>query len=215
MNPFKWLRTALTFVIAPRQTPVAPEYIKAGAEAVVDEARFRFAELGLRLQRKELLLAEFDIEGRRLIKVIHTANAALARGGWAQMRPADYERAAELVARQYGFWQERMQVAAKGLYGPEFNRKGFLGIVGQYADAGRATYENTRLQVMKEGGAVEARRVLAAADHCADCVAWAALDWIPIEDMESEYPIGSGECRHNCRCVIVTRKVRTEFVSLP
>jgi hypothetical protein len=213
-NPFSWLRTERTFVTGRNQQPVRPAFIKAGAEAVVDETRLKIFALAQGLQAKQLTLSEFDLQGKRLIKSLHTANAALARGGWSQMRPADYEKVADTVATQYEFWQQRMKDAERGLYGKNFERRSFLAHVYQYADAGRSTYENTRLQVMKEGGAIEARRIRGATDGCPSCVEWAALGWVPIDEMESEYPIGSGECRNNCHCVIVTRREQSEFVSL-
>lgn len=213
-TPFSWLRSAGEYIFTDSKTIVKPKLVKAAAESVVDETKFRMAEMVLRLQRHEIELAELYLEGRRHIKTLTIAEAALARGGWDQMRPADYAKAAEVVAKQWGYWNERMEVAERGVYGPDFNRRGFSSVVGQYAEAGRSTYENTRLQVRKEGGAVEARRILGAADHCPSCEEWAALGWIPVDEMESEYPIGAGECRHYCRCVIVTRRDTSEFVSL-
>lgn len=214
-NPFSFRRSDLQFVMGSRQAIVKPTLVKAGAEAVVDEARFRMTELVHRLQRHEIDIDVFYLETKRQVKLLHTAQAALARGGWDQMRPADYARVADEVGRQFGFLRERVEVAAKGAYGPDYTRRGFEAHIGQYADAGRSTYENTRLQVLKEGGAVEAQRIRAATDGCEDCIAWADLGWIPIEDMESNYPIGSGACRNNCHCVIVTRRdTSREFVSL-
>src|SRR5690606_21626329 len=89
---------------------------------------------------------------------------------------------------------------------PEDLRRGFLSRSNSYSDAGRSTFQNEQILYREEGGHDQAKRILADVEHCPDCIAWAALGWIPIQEMYEKYPIGRSACNNYCYCSIITRK---------
>ncbi len=61
----------------------------------------RMLGLSERLQNEEIDLQEWRKGILDELKTLHLANAAAAKGGWAQMTPADYGRVGGKLARQY------------------------------------------------------------------------------------------------------------------
>lgn len=199
-NALAWSRARLAFLINGRAAP--PAVSKAAAELVIQNAGADVARLSEALQNGELTLAEWERGMREAVKRMHGANAALARGGWGQMRPADWERVGEKVKFHLEYLRGMAVRVQKGVYGPAAQSPAFNAHAQQYVNAARATYENERLAVHREGGFTEARRVLAASHHCRTCEEAAAEGWVPIGEV---LPIGDAECRANCQCVIIYR----------
>lgn len=215
----RWSRAKLGFEVEqPAQdggsrsktAPVPTHVPKAAAEVAVQNARIEMQRLAGGLQDVKNV-AQWYQAMKVQIKTLHIANGALARGGWEQMSMADYKALEPEIARQYGYLRKFAEDVATGKYGanPAQNRK-FLIRSGQYADSGRAVYENERAKATQEsfGGQTESKRLLGGSGHCQSCLDWAALGWIPTEIMLSQYPIGSGQCHANCHCVIITRRVQ-------
>lgn len=128
----------------------------------------------------------------REIKIMHAASAAAAKGGWAQMSPADWGREGSLVKKQYQWLDNFAQEIVSGkqpLDGRAMQR------ARMYAQAGRGTFEEIRRNEHKTMGYTEERRVLGAAEHCPGCVEQASLGWQPIGTLD---PIGAEQCRTFC-----------------
>jgi hypothetical protein len=56
--------------------------------------------------------------------------------------------------------------------------------------------------VVLPGGQIKkpwGKRFLGAAEHCPDCIEWAGLPWLPLEEVP---PIGSSVCGPRCHCTI-------------
>lgn len=199
-NPFRWMRTALQFVRNGRVVPQS--VVKAGAEAVVTQSRFGIMDAALKVQQGGDVGA-FYAALKEQVKLAHMANAALARGGFDNMTPRDWQRVTDKVASEFEFARGFVEDVARGRYGKPGGElsQGVLSRATQYAEASRSTYENEYREANKEAGRTQAMRVLAAADHCPGCVA-AAGEWMDIDDV---LPIGDAECRHNCHCTLIFR----------
>lgn len=194
--------------------------VKGASDAVSREAAANIRVLGDRLQGDIITLQEWYDSMKREVKILHMAEAALARGGIDQMTLADWERVEGIIAGQYnGVPGEFPGLRAfgidiqKGRYGKTRLNEAFNRRASMYSNAGRATFENERLTAMVASLTREAKRVLAAADHCEDCVRWAALGWIPANEMLEKYPIASSVCGANCFCAIVTRRVKNQVLN--
>jgi len=216
MGLFKWVADKFHFVFGaggsglPNVTPgaVVPDAtIKACAESVIAESRFVISDLSLKLQQGAISLDDWYAGMKAATKDLHTANAALARGGWDEMRLRDYARVENIVADQWNGVEGKfpgMRAFAEdvkaGRYGDTLEKNGFLNRAGQYADAGRATYENERVELAKERGHLFGKRILAALDHCPTCLAEGGV----VRPIDEIVAIGDSECGARCGCVVVS-----------
>lgn len=201
-SAFSFDRATLRFVT--RRGLVADNVVKAAAEALVSDARFKISDAALRLQQGTLSAADWIEEHNRLVKLLNGAESALGRGGIDQMTPRDWEKAGDKVFDQYGYSRAFAEDVAGGRYGVvgQELKQGVLQRAESYANAGRATYENTRVDNAKDKlNHTKARRILGDADSCPDCIAAAADGWVDIEDVVE---IGDSVCNVNCHCIIVT-----------
>jgi hypothetical protein len=197
MKVFQWVRAQLVFVFKGRQVPQV--LVKAGAEASVVASRAAINQAALAVQQGGDVGA-FYVALKEQIKLAHMANAALARGGWDNMRPQDWQRVESLVAEQFDYARGFAQDIARGRYGRGGDlSSGVLSRAAQYSDAARATYENERTQAHKESGATHATRIAAATDHCPTCQAENGVKRL----IDEVVAIGDSECLGNCHCVII------------
>lgn len=128
----------------------------------------------------------------------HTA-ATLGLFGGKPLGPADRDELAIQVTRQVGFLARfRAQIAA----GIQLLDGTSLSRAGSYADAAFSTSWGVALMKAIRDGHTEGKRRLHVADHCAGCVREAARGWVRLDQVA---PIGSQECRMNCRCEIIWR----------
>lgn len=173
---------------------VSQKVITTELERVTVGAKDEMIGLSKRLQAGEISLADWQLGMRDRIKAIHNAQAAIAKGGWAQMSQADWGAVGQMTKRQYAFLQK---FAVDIEQGKQVLNGNFLRRAGMYADAGRGTGQDMRRREAANNGYTEEQRVLNPADHCSDCVEYAGLGWQPIGTLPR---IGDSVCRTNCRC---------------
>jgi hypothetical protein len=198
---FRFDRATLKFVTA--RGVVADSVVKAAAESAVAAANFNIFDAAARLQSGKLDVASWFAEHNRAVKLLNGAESVLGRGGLGEAVRADWEAASTRVANQFGYSRAFAEDVASGLYGkPGEMSDAVLRRAGMYADAGRATYENTRVDNAKSRlGHNKARRILGDVDHCDGCVAAAEEGWVDIDDV---LPIGDADCLSRCHCIIIT-----------
>lgn len=197
-NAFQFVRAALQFTVGGR--PVPQPLAKAGAQATISETRARMFAATLKLQQGSGDVNAWRAEMQSAIKLLHIANTALARGGFSHMRPSDYAAQAPKIADQYGYLEGFAYDIARGRYGaPEALREAVLSRAAQYAERGRAIYENERTAAHTEAGYAFATRVLAASDHCDVCQAEGGVKR-PIDEVVE---IGDSPCGNRCWCVLI------------
>lgn len=197
---------------------IEAQRVKGGADAIARAQKAEILLIGQRLQNEEISLQEAYDAAKREIKALHIAEAALARGGFENLRESDYAGISNIVAAQWngvdgkfpGLRAFFMDIQ-NGRYGRETLGRGMTARLAQYAGAGRATYENERLRAQMQRFRMEARRVRGALDGCVECIAWAGLGWIDADEMLEKYPIGDSRCGGNCGCVIVTRRTKNNL----
>jgi hypothetical protein len=129
------------------------------------------------------------------IKAAHLRSAALARGGWSQMDQAAFGRTGQIIRTEYHHLEAWTQQIKSG-----WVLDGRLSSRGQlYTAAARGTFHQVqREEMIKRGNDLE-RSLLHPAEHCPECLAQAALGWVPLGTL---VPIGSRQCLRNCKCTI-------------
>jgi predicted ABC-type ATPase len=153
------------------------------------------------LRAGRISLDAWRAEMMEIIKHTHLGSATLAKGGRAQMQPADYGRVGRIVRDQYGFlesWTQDIVSGAAPLDG-RLNSRARL-----YLKAGRTEYLKGEAKEKAEAGFTEIRSILHPSEHCDVCVAQAEIGWQPIEQM---IPIGERTCLANDKCTVEYRKV--------
>lgn len=198
-----WLQKAARFVFGGK--PVGPEQVRAASRAAANKAQANMARAALDFQQGKI---GFDDWFKGMQAEIVNANGAahaLAHGGFESADDKTWKRAAKSAAKQLDYFEGFAKDVAKGRYGFPPG-PGMLQRAGMYADSARAAYENERVVVEAEAsGAAMAKRILGASDSCPDCIEWAELGWIDLEEMLDEYPIGASVCHSRCQCIIVVK----------
>lgn len=177
--------------------------VRDALESVMDASGVRMNTLTQSLVNEQISLAEWQVGMMEQIKISHTAAAASARGGWAQMSQSDWGATGRLIRAQYDFLRNFANEVASGkqlLNGTALFRANL------YAQAPRGTFEEMRRRYerLMNGMEEEARR-LGEADHCNGCIEQAELGFQPIGSGVLA-PIGSQECVTNCHCRFIFRK---------
>jgi hypothetical protein len=175
--------------------------VRDALDVVIEASGSRMNALTDQLINEQISLAEWQIGMMEEIKISHTAAAASARGGWAQMSPSDWGATGRLIRDQYDFLRNFANEIATG----KQRLDGTARVRTQlYAQAPRGTFEEMRRRYERlMNGMEEERRVLGEADHCQSCLDAAALKWQPIGTLPR---IGDSLCLTNCHCHFIFRK---------
>ena len=175
--------------------------VRDALESVMDASGARMNTLTQQLVDSRISLAEWQSGMMEQIKISHSAAAAASRGGWAQMSQADWGAVGRMIREQYGYLRNFANQVASGeqrLNGTALVRADL------YAGAARGTFEEMRRRYERlMNGAEEEARVLGEADHCNDCLEFAALGWQPVGTLP---PIGESVCITRCHCRFISRK---------
>lgn len=172
--------------------------IRRYLDVTLDSYEARILSLAASMQSRGIGVAEWQVAMRDALKDIHLVSSALARGGWAQMSQADYDKVAQKLQFQYEKLERFARQIENGLpLDGRFRRRHEL-----YAQSGRATYHESLREEMAVRGMTEERSILAQSDHCSECVSEANRGWVPIGELVT---IGERICKSNCRCLVSFR----------
>jgi hypothetical protein len=201
--PKSWSRLLSTY-ITEAGTPVPQLEVSAVAEAVAAQARANIGVLSDRLQAGQISAEEFRTGMQAAIKAGNGAEMVLARGGMDEIRPADWVRLADRNAAQFEYLEGHLERITSGAYGPSLQSSAFNVHSQAYGDSMRAAYHSERLELHREQGFDECKRLLAGGvNHCDECLGLAGDGWMPIDEMKE---IGDCQCFQNCQCSIVYRR---------
>ena len=207
LSEYGWNDKAARYVNLTTGRFVSSKAVKDGLEKVVAKSQSEIKLISERLVAGDITLAEWQTGMAQQIKLGHTASAAAARGGWAQMTQADWGATGQLVKKQYAYLGKFSSDIESGKVKLDGR---FLTRAQMYGQAERGTYETMRSRYAAANkGAVEERRVLEpGAEHCEahgdrpGCVELAELGWQPIGTLPR---IGEATCWTNCLCHFETR----------
>lgn len=155
------------------------------------------------LRAGRLSLDAWRAEMMDIAKHVQMGAATLAKGGRAQMQPADYGRVGHLVREQYGFLEQWTAdiVSGKAPLDGRLTARARL-----YVAAARPTYVTVRAADLEGAGFDQERSILGAAEHCGPCIAQDALGWQRMGEM---IPIRERDCGNNDKCRVEFRNSRT------
>jgi hypothetical protein len=172
--------------------------VRAELDKSIEQSGQSVRALSEQLQRGEINLRQWQLGMIDEIRSSQLAGVASSKGGFAQMTQADYGWAGQRIREQYGYLDNFARQIASG----EQRLDGTFPMrAEQYVKASRASHEAMRRREASKRGEDLMRNILHPADHCPDCIAQAALGWIPIDDPRY-IPIGQRQCRMNDRCTI-------------
>lgn len=178
---------------------VARAEVRRALDTALDRSRTEVTRLSRQLVNGQMSLADWQVAIAKEVKGMHLTSAALAKGGWAQMTPADFGRVGRTLRDEYGYlasFAQQVKDGTQKLDGSLVSRANL------YAQAPRGTYHATEGYSMQATGKTEYRNVLANAEHCAGCLAETAKGWVPIGTLK---PIGQRLCLANDRCSLEYR----------
>jgi hypothetical protein len=192
---YGWNEKAQRFFDRQTGRYVSRDFVRAAFDDVI-AAESRAAQvISDALRSGKVDLGEWQAEMRRIIKDGQLQAAALARGGWDQMRAADYGRVGAAVREQYAFLDRFTQEIRKGL--PLDGR--FLMRAGMYAQAARPFFHEQQGAALEAAGYSEERNILHPAEHCQVCLDQSAAGYVPIGTL---IPIGQRQCMGNDKCTM-------------
>lgn len=150
--------------------------------------------LAQQLRGRGVSLADWELAMRREVKRSHLNAITLERGGWANMRAADFGRAGQIIREQYGYLKGFAADIASGKQRLDgtLDRRAKL-----YTQAGRESFYKSKAANMTEG-VTHVRSVRHAEDSCDECI---ELDGKVFEIDDSSFKLpGDRQCSKNCKC---------------
>jgi len=183
---------------------IAPQSaVTEALEQMIAGVKGDMVAVSQQLQAGTISLADWQLAMRDNIKIIHSSQASIAKGGWARMTPTDWGRVGSTTKRQYAFLQN---FAVEIESGKQKLNGQFMRRAGMYADAGRGTAGDVGRIEASNNGLTEERRIIFPGDSCPTCIDQAQRGWQPIGTLNR---IGDSECRTNCRCIFEFRGNQT------
>jgi len=167
------------------------EAVTEARNRLIDDTQRRLRDLSQRYVDGKLTLVEWQLEFRDALRAAHTLAAGVARGGKANMTPADWGKVGARLKSEYAALQRfALQLEA--------GRAMHLGRVDLYARAVRHTFleaERLGLPQFQLARWVRTRR-----ESCEGCRSQAARGTALAAAFP---PIGSQQCRSNCGCYLL------------
>jgi hypothetical protein len=201
-SEYGWNETAGRYISLETGQFVPFTDVRDALESVMDASGVRINLVSQQLVDGQIGVAEWQIAMMEQIKIEHTAAAAAARGGWAQMSQSDWGAVGRMIRDQYEYLENFASQIASGQH--TLNGVTMLR-ADLYADAARGTFEEMRRRYERmNNGMEEELRELGEADHCNGCLEQAALGWQPIGTLDK---IGAEECITRCHCRFRYRKM--------
>lgn len=170
-------------------------------EALVDS---RIDRLEQSLRRFTTMLADGSItleqwQGsvREAIKAAHIQAAIIGKGGRAGMTNADYGKVGQRLRQEYAYLQGFVKALMEG----QVSVPMALARIGLYARSVKGSFwEGGQLRQQEQGYGLMQRILDPLAQHCNDCLAYAARGIVPIGSLP--LPGQRCECRARCRCSV-------------
>lgn len=172
---------------------------QASVEKLVD-ARIDKLESSLKrftrmLGDGNITLDQWEASVREAIKGAHIQAAIVGYGGKDQMGASEYGRIGQRLRSEYAY----LQGFALDLLEQRISFPMALARIGLYAQSVRGSYwQGTELRKQEQGFSLMRRILDPQAQHCEDCLGFAAQGIVPIGSVP--LPGQRCACRARCRC---------------
>ena len=199
-------------VISGRYRAKNGRFLSAKAvEALVDG---RIGKLDAMLRRYTRMLIDGAItidqwQGsvREALKSAHIQAAIIGHGGRDGMGSAEYGRVGQKLRQEYAY----LQNFANDILAGRVSAAMGVARIGLYAESVRASYwEGTNMRQEKQGYSLMRRILDAQAQHCQDCLDYAARGLVPIGSL----PLPGQRCACRARCKCRVEYKRQQFPSV-
>lgn len=180
---------------------VSAQRIRHDLDEAIKGSNAEITQLSERLRTRKIGVDEWQLGMRQAVKDTQLYGAASARGGWAQMSPADYGAVGRRVKDQYAYLDRFAADIRAGL--PLDGQ--FLSRSRLYGSASRAAFEAVQRDKMALRGMTEERNLLHPAEHCTgpdSCVEQTDAGWVAIGSL---LEIGGRICGMNDHCTMEYR----------
>jgi hypothetical protein len=142
-------------------------------------------------------LDQWQTSVREAIKAAHIQAAIIGYGGRGEMGSAEYGRVGQKLREEYRF----LQGFARDLLDGRVSSPMALARIGLYAQSVRGSFlQGEELRKQQQGFSLMRRRLDPQAQHCDDCLAFAARGVVPIGAVP--LPGQRCACRSRCRCFV-------------
>jgi len=207
LQGYYWSPATHNYVRAATGRFVARQHILDLLERSVAERERRLVQGVQTVADGRISPATFFARVSVMLKRQYLQNAALARGGWDRLTDGDIGRIEAALRVELG---RARNLAAELADGRASVAQGQNRITMYLGNARRLYFEIERetLPPPAEGMVWLERRRLTPADHCTDCVRYAALGWQPVGVLP--VPSQDSQCDGNCRCILDRRQVGAE-----
>jgi hypothetical protein len=144
-----------------------------------------------------LSLDQWQASVREAIKAAHIQAAIIGYGGRGEMGSAEYGRVGQRLREEYRF----LQGFARDLLDGRISSPMALARIGLYSQSVRGSYlQGEELRKQQQGFSLMRRKLDPQAQHCQDCLAFAARGIVPIGSVP--LPGQRCACRSRCRCSV-------------
>jgi hypothetical protein len=174
---------------------------KASVAKLVD-ARIDRLDVNLRrytrmLSNGSITLEQWQGSVREAIKSAHIQAAIIGYGGKEKMGSAEFGRIGQRLRLEYAY----LQGFVRDLLDGRVSAPMALARIGLYAQSVRGSYwQGSEMREQQRGFSLMRRKLDAQAQHCQDCMDYAARGIVPIGSLP--LPGQRCACRARCRCSI-------------
>lgn len=170
-------------------------------EALIDNTIARMADdlealaAGAADPRNPMSAREFRDAAALILRNGHGQMAMLGAGGRARMTPSAWGRVGRLLRDEYAYLANfATELDAGTISVAQATARARL-----YANKMRTAYYDIKTQrLAASGGYTQERRILGNAEHCDDCIGYAAQGWVRIGTLPE--PGERSRCMNNCKC---------------
>ena len=149
------------------------------------------------LANGQISLDQWQGSVREAIKTAHIQAAIVGYGGREAMGSAEFGRIGQRLRAEYGY----LQNFVSDLLGGRVSTPMAVARIGLYAQSVRGSYwQGTELREQERGFSLMRRKLDAQAQHCQDCIDYAARGIVPIGSLPM--PGQRCACRARCKCSV-------------
>jgi len=145
---------------------------------------------------------------REALKTAHVQATVLGYGGKDRLGATEYGRIGQRLRSEYAYLQQFV----RDLLDKRVSAPMALARIGLYGESVRASYwQGTELRQQRQGYSLMRRILDSQAQHCVDCLHYAAQGMVPIGTL----PLPGNRCECGARCRCTVRYFRQQPTAVP
>jgi hypothetical protein len=205
LRGYEFSRSAARFRDTTTGRFVSRTRIMGVMEQQVNSAESRIADIVQGLHNRDIAPGYAQTLMRDELRRLNLQNAALGKGGFDRLTQSDFGRVGHQTRDTYARITRLVDDVQAGRASLAQALQRVRGYVGE---ARQQFFIAEREALRQSGRNFEERRVLGAAEHCKDCLDYAARGWQPLGTLP--IPGNASVCGKACRCSLVRREVTEE-----